>query len=204
MKKSAFDTAHQTGSTGGKIVVALERISEAFRVLLWNEGKSLGLSPLQVQVLIFLLHHSEVEKRKVGQLATEFNMTKATISDAVKTLETKGLVEKDFGQQDQRSFAIHLTPTGQAIARQTSHFTEEIQTPIENLPPGEQANLLLNLLSIIRHLNQTGIIGVQRMCFNCVHYGPGHEGHPHFCKLLNAPLKTAELRVDCPEHELRT
>lgn len=201
-KKSAFDAAHQHGSTGGKIVVALERISEAFRVLLWNEGKATGLSPLQVQLLIFLLHHPDEKKRKVGHLAAEFNMTKATVSDAVKTLLAKGLVEKKHDPDDGRSFSLNLTREGIALTGQLSHFCEEIQAPIEKLSEDEQTNLLLHLLAIIRHLNRAGILSVQRMCFNCTHYSPGQGGQDHYCKLLNTPLLASELRVDCPEHEI--
>jgi DNA-binding transcriptional ArsR family regulator len=177
-KKSAFDTAHQQGSMGSKIVVALERISEAFRVLLWNEGKAEGLSPLQVQLLIFLLHHPEGDKRKVGHLAAEFNMTKA----------------------DQRSFSLALSPEGETLARRASHFSSEIQTPIERLSENDQANLLLHLLGIIKHLNRAGVITVQRMCYNCAHYRI--QGNGHFCQLMNTPLQASELRVDCPEHEV--
>lgn len=200
-EKSAFDAAQQHGGTGGKIVVALERIAEAFRVLLWNEGKAAGLSPLQVQLLIFVLHHPDEEKRKVGRLAAEFNLTKPTVSDAVKALLAKGLAEKIPDPADQRSFSLALTLEGEALARRASHFSAEIQMPIEQLPADEQSGLLLHLLSIIRHLNQAGIITVQRMCFNCAHYRPGHDGHAHFCQLLNTPLQASELRVDCPEHE---
>src|SRR5690606_32595860 len=85
MSDSPFDLAYQNKHINGKIIAALERISQAFRVLLWEESKEFALSPIQVQVLIFLLHHSE-QKRKVSYLAEEFNMTKATISDTVKTL----------------------------------------------------------------------------------------------------------------------
>lgn len=199
-KKSAFDTVHQQGSMGSKIVVALERISEAFRVLLWNEGKAEGLSPLQVQLLIFLLHHPDGEKRKVGHLAAEFNMTKATVSDAVKTLLSKGLVVKMPDPADQRSFSLTLTVEGEALASRASHFSSEIQTPIEQLSEDDQANLLLHLLGIIRHLNRAGVITVQRMCYNCAHYRI--QGSGHFCQLMNTPLQASELRVDCPEHEV--
>jgi DNA-binding MarR family transcriptional regulator len=200
-EQSAFDAAGQHGGTGGKIVVALERIAEAFRVLLWTEGKAAGLSPLQVQLLIFVLHHPDEEKRKVGRLAAEFNMTKPTVSDAVKALLTKGLVEKVPDPVDQRSFSLALSPGGEALARRASHFSAEIQTPVEQLSGDEQANLLLHLLGIIRHLNRAGVITIQRMCFNCAHYRPGHEGHAHFCALLNSKLENAELRIDCPEYE---
>ncbi len=133
MKKSAFDLDHQNTSIDSKIVASLERISEAFRVLLWNEGKLYGLSPIQIQVLIFLLYHSD-EKRKVSYLAAEFNMTKATISETIKSLLQKGYIEKSYEMHDTRSYIIHLTKKGKDIANKTSLFSKHIQSPISFLP----------------------------------------------------------------------
>lgn len=199
MGKSDFDLNHQNQRPESKIVASLERISQAFRVLLWNESKEFSLSPIQVQVLIFLLHHSE-EKRKVSYLAEEFNMTKATISDTIKTLDQKGLITKEYEQRDTRSYVIHLSDKGKQIAGQTALFTREIQIPIDKLNSDDKENLLLSLLGIIRHLNKTGVISIQRMCFTCSHYRPNHHGEKHFCQLLNQKLANTELRVDCPEH----
>ena len=89
--KSDFDLEFQNENIESKIIASLERVSQAFRVLLWQESKDFSLSPIQVQVLIFLLHHS-VEKKTVSYLADEFNVTKATISDTVKSLEQKQLI----------------------------------------------------------------------------------------------------------------
>jgi DNA-binding MarR family transcriptional regulator len=202
MSKSPFDLAHQNKSTEGRIVAALERISQAFRVLLWNEGKELSLSPIQIQILIFLLHHSE-EKRKVSYVADEFNMTKATVSDAVKSLEEKGLIKKKYEQHDTRSFIIHLTKKGNDLAGRTSLFAKEIQSPIDKLHADDKENLLLALMGIIRHLNKAGVITIQRMCVTCSHYQPGTQRQEHFCRLLNMRLEASELRIDCPEHELK-
>jgi len=199
MEKSPFDLFHQNQSVDGKLIAALERVSQAFRVLLWNESKEFSLSPIQVQVLIFLLHHTE-EKRKVSYLANEFNMTKATISDTIKTLEQKGLISKAYAPHDSRSYTIQLSPKGREIAGQTALFTKELQAPIDRLHPDDKENLLLSLLHIIRHLNQAGIITIQRMCFTCAYYRSGRDGEPHFCRLLNKPLERRDLRVDCPEH----
>jgi len=199
MKKSPFDLSHQNLSTDGKIVAALERISQAFRVLLWNESKEHALSPIQIQVLIFLLHHS-VEKRKVTYLADEFNMTKATISDTVKTLEQKDLIKKEYVPEDTRSYIIQLTKSGKMLAKQTSVFTKQLQVPIDKLNATDKENLLLSLIGIIHHLNKTGVITIQRMCFTCAHYKKSENKQQHFCKLLNQKLYTKDLRVDCPEH----
>lgn len=203
MNKSAFDITHQQTSIESKIVASLERISQAFRVLLWNESREFSLTPIQVQLLVFLLHHTP-QKRKVSYLADEFNMTKATISDTVKTLEQKQLIKKEYEKQDTRSYMIHLTTKGKTIAAKTSLFAARIQEPINELSISEKDNLLLSLLDIIRHLNQTGIITIQRMCFTCQYYNPAQKGGEHFCKLLNQKLANAELRVDCEEHVLRT
>jgi DNA-binding MarR family transcriptional regulator len=201
MNKSPFDLKQQNESADSRIVAALERISQAFRVLLWNECKELSLSPIQVQLLIFLLTHSE-EKRKVSHLAEEFNMTKATISDAIKTLDQKGLIKKRIEEQDSRSYVINLTKKGTDIAERTSVFTQTLQTPINKLAPDDKENLLLSLMRIISHLNKTGVITIQRMCVTCAHYKPADSRQPHFCKLLNKKLENSELRIDCPEHEL--
>ena len=199
MEKSVFDIIHQNSSIESKIVVSLERVSQAFRVLLWNESKEFSLSPIQVQVLIFLLHHSP-QKRKVSYLADEFNMSKATISDTIKTLEQKQLIKKEFELQDTRSFVIHLTDKGKDIADKTALFARQIQSPIDNLPSAEKENLLSSLLEIIHQLNKVGIITIQRMCFTCQFYKTDKNRREHFCELLNTKLADNEIRIDCPEH----
>ena len=199
MKKSAFDLNHQNSSIESKIVASLERISQAFRVLLWNESKEFSLSPIQVQVLIFLLHHSE-QKRKVSYLASEFNMTKATISDTIKTLEQKLLIKKEFEPHDTRSYIIQLTEKGKDFAEQTALFAKQIEVPIDQLQSKDKENLLLSLLDIIHYLNKSGIITIQRMCFTCRYYEANKNGQEHFCGLLNTKLTDSELRIDCAEH----
>ena len=119
MEKSDFDLQHQNQSAESRIVAALEKISQAFRVLLWQESRDFALSPIQVQVLIFLLYHSS-EKRKVSYLAGEFNMTKATISDTIKALDQKGLITKAYEPNDTRSYIMHLTEKGREIAEKAS------------------------------------------------------------------------------------
>jgi DNA-binding MarR family transcriptional regulator len=199
MNNSPFDINQQNADVSNRIVAALERISTVFRVLLWNEGKELALSPIQIQILIFLLHH-DIEKRKVSYLAQEFNLTKATISDAIKSLEQKELIFKESETNDTRSYVIHLTKKGSKAALRTSFFANEMMTPVEKLNNTQKEALLSGLLQIIHHFNQIGIISVQRMCQTCMHYKPGFNGEKHFCSLMNKALSVYELRLDCPEH----
>lgn len=203
MMRSDFDLKQQNNNIGSKIVAAFERVAQAFRVLLWQESLEYALTPIQVQVLIFLLYHDS-EKRKITYLAGEFNMTKATISDAIKTLLQKKLVTKDYEPHDTRSFIINLTKEGKEIARKTSLFTKKLLEPIENLHNDDQENLLLSLMDIIRHLNKADVITIQRMCNTCIHYQPPNSNKKKpFCNLLNQELQETDHRIDCPDYEMK-
>lgn len=198
MNDSVFDPQAQLHHPDFKIVASLERLSEAFRVLLWERAKNLSVSPIQIQILIFL-HFQREEKRKVTYLAREFNMTKATISEAVKTLEQKGLIERRTEPHDTRSHTLHLTSEGRAVAGQTAHFANPVLPALAQIPPETRDILLENLLLLIGQLQKAGIISIQRTCFLCRFYQKTAGGH--FCQFLGAPLQSSDLRVDCPEFE---
>ncbi len=196
---SSFDLQTQEKKIESKIVVALERISEAFRVLLWNESKENSLSPIQVQLLIFLLFHAR-EKCRVSYLADEFNMTKATISDSVKVLQQKGLIQKVQDEYDSRSFTLELSPEGRQTAQQLSLFTRHLEKPLDKLTLTQKQVMLDGLLRLIHELQKAGIITLQRMCFTCAHYRI--EKDKHYCRLLETVLQDKDIRIDCPEHEM--
>ncbi|MFV0566809.1 MAG: MarR family winged helix-turn-helix transcriptional regulator [Flavobacteriaceae bacterium] len=201
MNHSSFNLNEQNQKIESRIVAALERISEAFRVLLWNESKENSLSPIQIQILIFIQFHA-LEKCKVSYLSDEFNMTKATISDSVRVLLTKELVTKEIDPNDTRSYTLSLTNEGNKIARKASFFASSIEQPIEKLTQEQKTAMLNGLLKLIYDLNKSGIITIQRMCFTCSYYNP--ENGIHYCNLLKTKLAESEIRMDCPEHEMIT
>jgi len=167
----------------------------------FNLARQNSLSPIQIQLLIFIKFHSQ-DKCKVSYLADEFNMTKATISDSVKVLLTKELVTKETDASDTRSYTLRLTTIGKHIADKASLFASYLEKPIEALSEEQKSVILNGLLRMIDDLNKAGIITMQRMCFSCDYYTRNQGGH--YCRLLNAALAETELRLDCPEHELRS
>ncbi|NSL89166.1 MarR family winged helix-turn-helix transcriptional regulator [Chitinophaga solisilvae] len=197
-KVSTFSPAQQAENTTSKVVVALERLSEAFRVLLWQEATQYGLSPIQIQVLTYLLHYPE-ENRTVTNLALYFNMTKATISDAVKSLEQKNYLVRKQSATDTRSHSLHLLKEGRAIAKKVEHFATPLQDAVAAAPVKDQGALLEQLMQLIFQLNQQEVITTQHMCFNCQHYTLKKSGA--FCDALKISLKPTNLRVDCEYFE---
>ncbi len=196
---SVFNLEFQNQHLDGKITAGLEKLSSVFRILLWEQAKQIGLSPIQIQILIFLKYHRS-EFLTVSYIAKEFGLTKATISDAIRILEQKTLIIKQRTSLDNRSFSLILTSTGNAMVADTENFANQIQSIISNINQVDKEALWKTIFQLIFQLNQSDVITVQRMCFTCRHY-EGKEG-THFCKLLHIPLPAVNLRIDCPEHNL--
>lgn len=130
--KSPFDPKNQLNDIDSKIIAGLERISEAFRVLIWNRIKNLTISPLQFQILIFIDSHSK-NLTTVGHLAREFNMTPATISDAVASLEQKKLIKRLTNINDKRSYIFQPTAKGKRLLKDSKNFLKDLEKSISTL-----------------------------------------------------------------------
>ncbi len=201
---SVFEPSSQHGDVDGKIVASLERLSQVFRLLLREEAQKRGLSPIQAQFLVHLLFH-DVELRRVGRLAEEFGLTRATVSDAVGSLEEKGLIQRDPWPEDRRVVTLRLTPAGEKLAAELSTWANIVKEHLTASSPEEKEVVMRFLMRLIASLQKAGVITVVRMCATCRFFRrdahPGSDS-PHHCALLDAPLAGSDLRVDCPEHEL--
>ena len=183
--ESIFNLNNQNSNLDNKIVAGLDRISQVFKTLLWGKSKTYNLSPIQIQLLIFIEYHSE-EKTTISYLSQEFNLAKPTISDTIKTLEQKQFIKKIVDKNDSRSYRIKLTQTGKNI--------------VANSNQNDKLVLWESITNIIQQLNELKIISVQRTCFNCKFYSDNNN--ISFCNLLNQNLKTEDIRIDCEEFEL--
>jgi DNA-binding MarR family transcriptional regulator len=202
--RSIFDLEFQHQDVDSKIAAALERLSQAFRVMLWEKAKIHNLSPIQIQILVYLLYHTE-EQATVGQIAREFTLTPATVSDAVKSLENKHLAIREDLEADRRVTSVFLTKEGQKMARKLSTWANVVQEHISRFDAQDKLVVMNFLLQLIESLQRAGIITVARMCITCKFFQPyAHPltENPHHCNLLDKPLANSELRLDCPEHEV--
>ena len=185
-----------------KIVASLEKLSGIFWILLQTSAKDHGLSATQLQLLLFIKYHPSPLQRRVAFMAKEFNVTKATISDSVKSLEQKGLIQRVTDPEDSRSAILSLTGKGETLAAATKNFTTPLDNAVDGLSVEQKEYLLYSVFDLIFRLNQTGIISTQRMCYNCQHYS-GNRQEQHYCNLVSQPLKLEDLRLDCGEYAKR-
>ncbi len=196
---SVFNLDSQNANLDNKIVSGLERLSHVFRILLWDKAKEHQLSPIQIQLLIFIRHHS-ADKTTVSYLAQEFNFTKPTISDAIKILEQKKLIQKISDKADNRSYTIKLTGPGKKLVLETEDFTNPVTEIISTANDTDKIVLWETISNLIVKLNKLEVISVQRTCFNCKHYSMKNK--THFCNLLDLKLLSQDIRIDCREFEM--
>ena len=196
-----FDLDHQTLQLSDKIVAGLERLATLSRSLLWQEAQMQKVSPIQFQILAFLYGHAHLSVTLTG-LAKEFGITKATVSDAVKSLEGKNLIVRIPHTVDARALHLQLSEGGRAMVQQSANYL----APVVNAFNAQQAEDLVGAWKVISStiftLVQQNVISMQRMCFSCRHYS--WNGKEHYCALLKLVLHDAQIRLDCPEHELAT
>ena len=200
MKESTFNPEQQQKDISSKIVAGLERVSEVFKVLLWDKAKMVGLSPIQIQLLLFVAFHKS-ELCNVSHLAREFNLTKPTISDAVRVLARKGLIVKKFSSSDSRSYSITLSDAGAEVIAQTYDFSQPLKSQVDAFDESELQQLFDTLSKLIYKLNRNGILEVQRTCYGCKFYRKNEQAD--YCNLLQKDLYKADIRLDCPEFEQR-
>lgn len=199
MKKSSFNPAQQENDISSKIVVGLERISEVFKHLLWEKAKRVGLSPIQIQLLIFVTYH-EKKHCTISQLAAEFNVSKPTTSDAVKALVRKKLVCKEYSAEDGRRYTLRLTKKGEQMVEQVKDFAQPLKEQLDSLSPTALSPFFETLAQLVFNLNTQGLLDVQRCCYGCVFY-KNIQG-VHRCELMKKTLMSEEFRLDCPEYQV--
>lgn len=194
---SIFNPKQHENSVESKIIFALERLSQSFRVQLWNQTKNFGVSPIQIQLMIFMQHHPK-EMCTVSYLAQEFNMTKPTISDSISTLLKKGFVEKTFKSNDKRTFQLSLNEEGKEIVRQTENFTQIYQNTLSDLTVWQKELIFKSLLEMMKALNKNEVLSMQRSCHSCsnftVQYGR------NMCTYKDIQLQDKDIQIDCSVH----
>ncbi|WP_175160288.1 MarR family winged helix-turn-helix transcriptional regulator [Paraburkholderia fynbosensis] len=185
----------------GRVTHSLLRLSTAMRSQAWEWAEGAGLTPTQGEILVLLMQRKG--PMRLGEIARETALTAATTSDAVSTLETKGLVEKRRALDDGRALAVRLTARGRTAAKRAAQWPEFLGKAVGTLRDDEQAVFYRTLLKTIYQLEAQGTIPPHRMCLSCTHFEPSKNPKktPHHCALLDMKMSDTDLRLDCSVHE---
>lgn len=199
---SIFDPVQRTETLSAQITLALYRIGQALQHILRARGEQLGLSPAQVQALLFLLY-ARPGVRTIGGLAERLAVTYATASGVADALENKELLRRHALPEDRRVITLSLTGKGRELAASLDDVLGEVETIIATLSETEQNMLRSTLQKVVRRLQVAGHIRIYEMCWGCQffrpHAHPDHPAGPHHCAFVDAPLSEEYSRLECPD-----
>jgi DNA-binding MarR family transcriptional regulator len=208
MQRKLLNNQRKTMSEGvygeqaaGRVTHSLLRLSTAMRSQAWDWAEGAGLTPTQGEILVLLMQRKG--PMRLGEIARETALTAATTSDAVSTLETKGLVEKRRALDDGRALAVRLTARGRTAAKKAAQWPDFLSKAVNTLRADEQSAFYRTLLKTVYVLESQEAMPQHRMCLSCSHFEPSKtpKKTPHKCALLGIQMSDNDLRLDCSVYE---
>lgn len=187
-------------NTAKEAAFGLAQIGNFLRSEQWRTGEDSGLTPTQQDILATLHRMGAL---RVRAIADRLGVTHPTASDAIGALQSKGLIEKTTDPEDGRAVLITLTRLGRVTAEKNDTFPAGFLSTIGELRLDDLAGLQRSLTSIIRSLQERGLIEPQRLCVTCRFFRPNAHADtatPHHCAFVDAAFGNARLRLDCSDH----
>lgn len=186
-----------------QLLTGLARLGQAIRMDAWRNAGPRNLSPLQADIIIFL--GGEARPRRQRDVVEALASTPPTVSDAVKALRAKDLLESTRDPADARATVVRLTPEGEAEARRLGVVSATMTEAVSVLSEADLAVMLRGIAAVMKELQDRHAIPVSRMCLTCRFFAPNAHpedvSRPHHCNFVDAPFGDAQLRVTCPDHQ---
>lgn len=192
----------QEDNAAKKILSAMEKLMQVQRILLWDVAKIEGLSPIQIQFLIYLGRYRG-NLCTVSSIALEFDLTKATVSDAINALVGKGMVSKRRGGSDRRCNVISLTAKGKNTLKRIASWQDRLLECVNSFSETEKSSTLLFLMKLIKLLYDDGIISRARLCITCENFIKGaDDARRDHCRLTGKALISGDVTIGCENYQL--
>lgn len=177
----------------------LEQLASLIRAQSWRADATPSLPPTQAAILRLLEGGADGQAK---QLAARLGVSRASLSDSLKALESKGWIERRVNPDDKRASILRLTRTGRGLAQKLLSPLHGIGALVEHLGENDLGALLRVTQLLVREAQHQGLATGPRTCLSCRYFRPyatGDAHQPHFCAFVEKPFGDHELRVDCAE-----
>jgi DNA-binding MarR family transcriptional regulator len=188
----------KSDTDGSGIVYALERLSRLMRAGEFGDG----LNPAHWDAMRFLARANRFSNSP-GALTRYLGATKGTISQTVKALERKKLIEKSERPGEKRSVVLRLTHAGGGMMAKDpwSVLAESLQM----LGGKTRRRMEKGLVEVLTQEITRRVAPSFGSCPTCRFWRAdarhGNAQGPHLCMLYDEPLTEAEATQICIAHE---
>ena len=128
----------------------IREISHKIDILLQDTAQELGITTLQLKMLITL--YANKEPVSIGNLGKAIGVTGGNISNICKKLEKLGFVTRVRSEEDERVVNVELTQKGRDAADKVGTYFDQIRSDI----PTDEIDV--NLQTIIDELGALDIL----------------------------------------------
>lgn len=125
---------------------SLQTIMVGLRRHAWEGAGRESITPTQGEVLVLLA--GGTSGNRVSDIAREMQLTVATVSCAISTLESKGLLVKRRGAGDARSKSLALTAAGRGAAKRAAKWPSFIDEAVARMSTRERAQFSQSLTKL--------------------------------------------------------
>lgn len=150
------------------------------------------INPTQRAALAYLARANRFS-RKPSQVADYLSATRGTVSQTLKALARKGLIEEQRSQSDKRSISYGLTSHGHTAL----NFTTAVDAALEQLSDTEIDDLSANLRKVIKSVLTARGGRSFGICNTCQFHQQTNTGA--YCTLLDEDLHDGETTEICHE-----
>lgn len=171
---------------------AIERIASLFRAGLRDVASAHGLKLVQLEALTYLSMANRYSDTPIG-VAEYLGITKGSVSQTIKALEDRGLVEKVPDEVDGRLVHCRLTPAARDVVKRAYPAPM-----LEALPAGRSDDAALMLQRLLRALQEANGMRTFAQCRTCRLFEPKKRGGR--CGLTHETLSSADSTLLCREH----
>lgn len=134
-------------SVGFMLGVAYRKVA----LLVQQQIKAYHLTPEQWAVLFRIGEEDGLIQREIADRASK---DKPTVTRILASLEQKGLIRKEEGSEDRRSFRIFISEAGRDMVKAIAPLEKEaMETACEGIPEQERELLVSLLQQIILNAN---------------------------------------------------
>jgi DNA-binding MarR family transcriptional regulator len=131
----------------------LFRALTQFKRLGWHQQSIAGCTPSEIRVLFCIRGdpHLRMSHMTVSEISKHLHVTPPSITQLLKSLEARGLIERHMDASDRRVIVVTLTEQGERVTDQArGAFSATMKGLIDYLGD-EQSNQLADLLFKVFH-----------------------------------------------------
>lgn len=183
-------------------ILKTQQLLERMASLLRTETRNLlfqhGLQPVQFEALHYLSTCNRYSDTPMG--VTEYlGQTKGSVSQTLKVLEKKGLIEKKPDKTDKRVAHMSVTKAGCKLLHNLAP-SPLLAAASKQLDKADTMTIETSLHGLLKTIQQANHFKTFGQCATCRH-NIKQSSNEYICGLTKEALSSEEIELICREHE---